>query len=96
MRVSKWVDMGQEVDIDIGVDDISEALSEAFANVNETPFDERPNAATVTRALNHIGGFLRGFKDEHLAMLTEAQRKVVGNFLLEQANRFLGPKQEAQ
>ena len=34
MKVSNWVDIGQEVEIEIGLDEIRGVMAEAFANVD--------------------------------------------------------------
>lgn len=87
VKITKWVDMGAEVEIEIGADDIRVALAEAFGNA-EQKLDEAPNIHDVTRALNSIAGFLKGLDNAHIAMLNRGQRKVISEFLKEQAERF--------
>ncbi len=89
MKVSKWVDMGQEVDIEIGVDDIRGALGEAFAQVTRDRLGEPgPNVAEIKFALNSMAEFLRAVTDRHIDMLTHEQRKMIENFLAAQASRY--------
>ena len=87
MKVTTWVEFSQEVEIEIGADDVSAALSEAFARLARD-IDDHPNRYDVTGALGAIGQFLRALKDEHIAQLNDAQRKVVRDFLLMQGARF--------
>ena len=87
MKVSKWVESSQEVEIEIGADDISIALSEAFARVPRD-CDDHPNRNDVLSAFSSIGRFLAAFKDEHIAELNDAQRKMIREFLLKQGGRF--------
>lgn len=97
MRVTKWVDMGAEVEIQIGADDIGSALNEAFSCANQRP-EEAVNIHDVLRALNDIAGFLKGISDENIARLNDKQRQLIGGFLRDQAPRFLpaAPAAEAQ
>ena len=89
MKVSKWVDMGQEVDVEIGADDIRCALAEAFAVATEDRLgEEGPNRNDVMYALNSIGAFLKGLTDEQIALLSPAQHRIIGEFLYDQSKRF--------
>lgn len=88
MKVTKWVDMGQEVAVEIGTDDIRCALSEAFANVTEPQFEEVPNRYDVTRAIDSMAKFLKAMTDEHIELLGEPSKKIVRDFLLITAERF--------
>lgn len=87
MKVSKWVESSQEVQIEIGADDISVALSEAFARVHRD-CDDHPNRHDVLSAFSSIARFLKAFQDEHIAQLNDAQRKTIREFLLSQGARF--------
>jgi hypothetical protein len=87
MKVTKWVEFSTEVEIEIGADDISVALSEAFARVPRD-CDDRPSHFDVSGALNSIGRFLNGMKDEHIALLSPAARKCVADYLAKAAERF--------
>lgn len=94
MRVTKWVDMGAEVEIQIGADDIRSALNEAFNCANQR-LEEAVNIHDVLRAMNDIAGFVRGISDENIARLADKQRQSIGEFFRDQARRFL-PAAEAQ
>lgn len=89
MKIRKWVDFGQEVDVEIGMEDIRSALGEAFSNVTADRLgEERPNRGNVARALNSIAGFLNALTDEHVALLSSAARSTVRTFLVKAADRF--------
>jgi hypothetical protein len=87
MRVEKWVDFSQTVEIEIGADDVSAAISEAFAKV-ERDIDDTPNRHDVLRCFTHIGTFLNAVKEEHIALLTDVQRKTIREFLNKNGARF--------
>lgn len=89
MKVSKWVDMGQEVDVEISVEDIRCALAEAFSAVTEDRLGEPgPSRQDIARALNLIAQFLKALTDGQIDMLTFGQRFAIEKFLSEQTVRF--------
>jgi hypothetical protein len=89
LRISKWVDVGAEVEIEIGLDDVRAAMAEAFENVTQDRLGEPgPNRAEIGMALNQVGTFLKALTDEHIAALSDPARKIVNAFLVEQAKRF--------
>lgn len=88
MKISKWVDMGAEVEVDISVEDIRGALSEYFHEVTRDPLGERQNGNDIKIALNQIGAFLRALPDEQIVLLNPPQRTMIHKFLSEQAARF--------
>ena len=90
MRITKWVDIGDEVDIDIDVNDIRGALTEAFART-EQGFEELPTITDILRAFNVIGGFLNAFEQQHIDRLNLAQRSMIAAYLSKAADRFIVP-----
>jgi len=89
MKVSKWVDIGQEVEIEIGVDDVRAALAEGFHAATEDRLGEPgPLPSEVIYALNDMAIFLRALSDSQIAMLKPKQRELVREFLSEQSQRF--------
>lgn len=92
MKIEKWVDLGAEVSIEIGADDVRLALAEAFEQVNkDCIFDEEvPTIADVLYAINSIAAFLKALTPEQIARLNEKQQELTANFLREQAKRFEG------
>jgi len=82
--------MGQEVEIEIGMEDVRAALAESFQTITTDRLGEPgPNAAEFKMALSQIGTFLNAVTDEHIALLTLDARKVISNFLSGNAARFL-------
>ena len=88
MIITKWVDMGADVQVNIDASDVSAALAEAFEHVTRDDFDDHPTAADVMRALNSIGTFINGLKDEHIRMLSSKSREVVASFMETAAKRL--------
>ncbi len=89
MKISKWVDMGQEVEIEVGVDDVRAALAEAFDNVTQDRLgEEGPNRSEVALTLNNIAQFLKALTDDQIAMLSPQARELTAKFLAEQSKRF--------
>ena len=91
MRITKWVDIGDEVGIDIDVNDIRGALTEAFART-EQGFEELPTITDILRAFNQIGAFLNAFEQQHIDRLTLGHRSIIAAFLSEAADRFKVPE----
>jgi hypothetical protein len=89
VKINKWVDMGQEVEVEIGADDIRIALAEAFAVVTQDRLgEEGPNRFDIMRALNAIGAFLNAMTDEQIALLSDAVRHQVQTYLAKASERF--------
>lgn len=89
MKISKWVDMGQEVDIEIGMDDIRAAMQECFATVTTDRLGVSvPNHYEISAAFNAIANFLNALTDEHIGSLSITQRDVIHNYLIRSAERF--------
>jgi hypothetical protein len=91
VKVSKWVDMGADVEVEISAEDIRVALDEMFEEITHDRLGEDgPSCGEVTRALNGMARFLNALTDEHIARLTDGQRKTVHTFLGKAAERFHG------
>ncbi len=92
MKITKWVDFGQEVEVNIGADDIRAALAEAFAVVTKDRLGEGgPSRNDVLTALNYIGTFLGALTDEQIGLLNFQQRVIIQGFMLKASNRFRPP-----
>jgi ABC-type transporter Mla subunit MlaD len=87
MKVSKWIETSQEIEIDVGADDINAALREAFA----TPNQKDGQAHDVLRALNTVATFLNAFDTTLIDRLTFGQRLTIEKFLRNAADRFKLP-----
>lgn len=95
MKISKWVDMGAEVDIDIDWNDVNAALLEALGRVASPQFLEEPTRQDVERALNRIGVLLNAFSPECVDLLSPLARQRVMEFLLTAADKFRSKKAAA-
>jgi hypothetical protein len=87
VKVSVWVDLSRQVDVDVSVDDIRSSLSEAFAEAEQRP-DRVANIHSVMRAMNQIAGFLNAFTEQEIDRLNFGQRSTISAFLSKQAQRF--------
>jgi hypothetical protein len=88
MIIRKWVELREEVEIEISMASIREAMAEAFGEII-TPLEPGPAPREVKRALNDIAAFLNALTEKQIAALEEPARKIVGSFLAEQSARFL-------
>lgn len=90
MKVSKWVDMGQEVEIEVGVEDIRGALAECFARVTDDNYlgEREANRAEISMAFSTLAEFLRAVSERQIDMLTHEQRRIIKQFLVEQGERY--------
>ena len=77
MKVFKWVEWAQEVEIEIGSEDVHAVFTEPSATLRE-----------VLYQMNSIAVFLKGLPKERIEEFTDGQREVCSNFLMEQAERF--------
>jgi len=90
MKISKWVDMGQEVEIEIGMEDIRYALAETFGRITRTDLPEfQANRAEISMAFSQIADFLRAVTDRQIDMLTHDARRIIEQFLVEQSKRYV-------
>lgn len=85
MKITKWLEMSDNVTIHIGTEDIRAALDEAFAAANQTDV----NVRDIFGAFNSIASFLNAFTDENIAKLKPKQREIIGRFLRDAAARFI-------
>ncbi len=96
MKITKWVDFGCEVDVEVDAEDIRNAISEALACVTEhSPLVEGPSERDVCRAFNVIAAFLNAITDEQYLSLRAAQRKVIGDYMGKAGLRFAALSQSA-
>ena len=87
MRITKWVDFGQEVEVSIGSDDIRLALAEEFEAVTDQDI-EPVTPKAILRMVNICAQFLKALTDAQIVSLETEPRKLVGKFLAEQSVRF--------
>jgi hypothetical protein len=90
MKIIKWVDMSREIDIEIGLNDVRAVLAESFKKAGRDHTGEIvSDFAPVLLAFNQIAMFMKAVTIEQIGMLNAQQRKTIGDFLAEQAKRFV-------
>ena len=93
MKIRKWVDFGQEIQIEIGIEDVRGALAECFKNVMADRLGEDgPSVVEVLRTFSCVGTFLSALTEEQISAFNDSQRKVIFAFLTEQASRYKGER----
>lgn len=80
MKVYKWIETSQEVEIDISSEDVHAIFTEPTASIRE-----------VLYQFNCIAAFLNGLPDKRIAEMNKKQREVVSKFLIEQSERIKPP-----
>lgn len=86
MKVSTYLDLSQEVEVEINAEQISVALSECLARAKSE--NSVSHMAPAMRGFAAIVSFLAGFSDEMIAWLTDDQRRIIAMALQTQAGRF--------
>lgn len=83
MTITKSVDLGyHEVEIQIGAEDVQQALSVELADAEEK------KEISVRRALNSIAVFLNALSEDQIKAQSPAVRELVSEFLTKHAKRF--------
>jgi len=77
MKITKYVCFDHEVEIDITVEDITQAI-----------YEDPDCMKNVLYGLNSVGVFLKAVPDSAIQKLTDSQRKMVREFITEQVARF--------
>lgn len=85
MKVKTWVEVEQEVEVDV-------CLGDVLAELSTLPDNQR--WATVASAVNCAHGVLSRISDAAIAEMTEYNRNLIGQSLLVQARRYLGKELE--
>lgn len=94
MKVRKYVELAEEVEVNISADDIRAALAEAFEVVTRDRLgEEGPNRNDVLMALGYIATFFNALTAEQIDTMTLAQRSTVWVYLLKSAERFEPPSE---
>ena len=77
MRVTKMIELRQEVDVSVSVEEIISAMVE---------HPESTRQALI--GINNFHGFMRAVTPEMIKEMTPSQRALVGAWFYEQAQRF--------
>jgi len=86
MKIWKCVDFQKEVEIEITAEDIGLCFEEEGGKGVEI----------ILREINRVAQFMVGIPDVSIENMTEHQKKAIGEFLANQANRYLYPKPEVE
>ena len=79
MKVTKYINVETEVDVDISLDDIVDAIAEG-ADAHRS----------VLTAFNNIFNFWNAIPDEIVAQITESQREIILDRMDAMAARLMG------
>src|ERR1035438_7793979 len=82
MKVTKWVEFSQEVEISLGVEDLHGLLAESLVS------DRQETLREVLHGMNAVLSFLRAVGDDQIAAMLPVHRQLVATVLAEQIVRF--------
>jgi hypothetical protein len=89
MKVVKWIE--QEIEVEIGLDDIREALSEVLSATNQA-IEEATDMRDILKSFNCVGQFLNAFDQHQIDRLNFGQRSMIEKYLRTAADRFKLPE----
>ncbi len=93
MKVRKWVELSEEVEVEVSVEDIRLAMGEAMEPViRDRNGEEGPSINQVLYAINAMAIFLNAITDSQISMLKLGQLSVISAFLRKAADRFAVPE----
>jgi hypothetical protein len=85
MRVKTWVELSDEVEVDLSGDQIAAAMLENDGDI--------PVRIRIKRSFNNFAGFLNGLTAEQVEALEPKVRELIHNFCVQQAARFANSAQ---
>ena len=85
MRIEKWINIDQAVEIDLSSEDIQLIFS-----------GDRDATTAIMSGINSIACFMKGIPDEKISEMPPKTKEVIFNFLLEQAGRYRLTKAEIE
>jgi len=84
MKINKWINIEQEVELDINAEDLSTILLEEdsgrFAEVN--------GFNVALNLLGRVASVLRGIPDTLIKKMNESQLETISEFLTKQTKRY--------
>lgn len=80
MKIKVWIETEAEADV---------ALGDMLAELDALPDSERQ--PSILSAINAAHGILKRVSVERISEMNEKQRGIIGNVLLEQAERYMTP-----
>ncbi len=89
MKVFKWVESAQEVEIEITTDDIRAALAESFSEITADRLGEDgPRRSEIVQAFNLVGQFLNAVTDDQVRQMLPNQIGLIAAFLTAAGARY--------
>lgn len=88
MIVTKWIEVSQEIEVDIGPGDIRKALDESCNKVIDPRGEESPSRSDILIAIGSVAAFLNALTEDHIAMLLPSHRLIIRQALLKIIERF--------
>ena len=82
MRIKTWVEIAQEVEVNVAIADMMSSISE---------LSESDRMPMLLECINSVHNVLTGVTGEQIECMTEAQRALIGKALSSQADRYLTP-----
>ena len=79
MRVKTWVNIEQEVEVDVSARDILNAFAED---------EEEPALYYIQRTINNYASFCMRIPDERIAEMSPGARKTIRDWFITQADRY--------
>ena len=77
MRIEKWINIDQEIEIELSSEDILLTFD-----------NDAESLPSVLRGLNDVATFLKGVSDSKIIEMSSGQRKIIMDFLLTEAKRY--------
>jgi hypothetical protein len=77
MKIYKWVEFEKELEVDVSLEEIVDAISEETDNVH-----------LCIKGINNVVRFLKAIPDDIVAEMTDSQRQLIYNFFVEQSIRY--------
>jgi hypothetical protein len=85
VRVKTWVELSDEVEVEVSSAQIVEAMLDDV--------EDRPSGFTIKRYFNNFAVFLNGLTAEQVNALEPNVREVIHSFCVQQAARFANSAQ---
>jgi len=77
MKITKWITVETEVEVDVSAEDINSAL-----------YGETDSAHHVLEGINNFARYCKAVKSETIAEMKATQRAVIADFLRKESERY--------
>ena len=82
MKITHWLEVQKEIEIDLSAEDISMLYREAYSE------DPKAIQQAMLANINGFASYLKGLPDEIIEDLSVVLKKTISNFLIQQGERF--------